>query len=857
MEGLNDMEELRKRIRELEQGRQEAERRADEQQQGRQEAERRADEQQQGRQEAERRAAEQQQGRQEVERRADRRVEAAERRAAEVEEQTRSTTFDEYIAACHHGVFSRMEVERDARLRSKGTITNPRNKLCPDFIKPWSLFLNLQKNVFDTLYGHLSVDSRAFESKHFLAALGNRVATRPIADEKGLEYFLHNSVEDPVRNLVSSLRRVDNLHHEFNMGNGIVFENHPHNISDVSDEVVEREQPTTPPQASQQALPPTANQLRPDQICIYRTGNEGAELRTMVYVCEYKAPHKLTAPHLRAGLREMDIYKEVVNRATIPKSIDPDGCFRYHAERLTASALTQTYHYMIEAGLGYGLLTTGEAIVFLHVNWTEPGTLYYHLAEPAFEVAAHKEHVQSSSAVGQLLAFTLMALGQPGEQMIRRQDQRDAAKAKLNSWMEDFEMILQAMSPDERKPPADSESNYAPKTYRNFDRTPAMKRKKRLFKCGKMSVGSSEDETSDEDGPPHTPSPDVRRPRGGATANAPRRSQRLLLAQKSREEGEQEVEESFCTQACLLGLVRGGALDRRCPNVASHCGSEAYSRKHRVSHAKWLQLLTEQMRRTLDGGIEKLGKGGARGVLFKVTLLAYGYTFVCKGTVNAFVPDLEHEAAVYKRLEPVQGVHVPVFLGAVDLRKVGRTYYYDHRVYVIHMTCLSWGGNTVTGVGLGDPCLQDKALASLRAVHRWGVLHKDVRSPNIVVNDAADGVMFIDFERAVLLYNSSRKKKKKKKKIESANGEDDGSEARRDEYRKFMMHGDQEPLGRQEQACTTSPSSVDDSPFSAVYSSASLTTKQESFTYNKSQSRDSIVFAPPPPIRKTTKERKN
>ncbi|KAJ4176646.1 hypothetical protein NW767_015375 [Fusarium falciforme] len=80
----------------------------------------------------------------------------------------------------------------------------------------------------------------------------------------------------------------------------------------------------------------------------------------------------------------------------------------------------------------------------------------------------------------------------------------------------------------------------------------------------------------------------------------------------------------------------------------------------------------------------KLGKHGARGALFKVTLLAYGYTFVCKGTVQAFIRDLEHEAAVHKRLERIQGVNVPVFLGAVDLRSLKRVYYYDHRVYIAH-----------------------------------------------------------------------------------------------------------------------------------------------------------------------------
>jgi hypothetical protein len=77
----------------------------------------------------------------------------------------------------------------------------------------------------------------------------------------------------------------------------------------------------------------------------------------------------LTVQHLRIGLRPMNIYKEVINRKTILISVDPDALFRYHAERLTASAITQTYHYMIESGLEYGNLTIGEATVFLKIDW--------------------------------------------------------------------------------------------------------------------------------------------------------------------------------------------------------------------------------------------------------------------------------------------------------------------------------------------------------------------------------------------------------------------------------------------------------------------------------------------------------
>ncbi|KAK1948819.1 hypothetical protein LY78DRAFT_687340 [Colletotrichum sublineola] len=73
-----------------------------------------------------------------------------------------------------------------------------------------------------------------------------------------------------------------------------------------------------------------------------------------------------------------------------------------------------------------------------------------------------------------------------------------------------------------------------------------------------------------------------------------------------------------------------------------------------------------------------------------MSLLAYGYTFISKGTVRAFIKDLEHEAAVYERLRPIQGTHVPVFLGAINLRSLDRIYYFDHRVYVMAEMTGTW-----------------------------------------------------------------------------------------------------------------------------------------------------------------------
>ncbi|KAJ6438070.1 putative HTH-type transcriptional regulator YdfL [Purpureocillium lavendulum] len=767
---MNKVEELERRLREAEERVEEAERERQKERDRAEKEQQRAEEAERERQYERDRAEKEQHRADEAER--DRqherdRAEKEQQRAEEAEIQTRLTTFDEYIAACHRHVSCQFTVERDHRLTSRGSTTSPRDKLLPTSLESWPDFLELQRSVFDTLYGCLPPDNRVFESQNFLIGLGRRVAQRPIADEKTLEYFMHNSVEDPVRAIMDQFRQIDEVRDTFDVGNGIVFENHPHAISDVAEEV-DSWDASTPPQTPDHRR--DLHKLRPDQICIYRSGSDATpEQRAMIFVSEYKAPHKLTAPYLRAGLRPMSIYKEVVNRKTIPTSVDADGRFQYHAERLTASALTQTYHYMIEGGLEYGLLTTGEATVFLNVDWAKPETLYYHLAEPGPEVLAHPEHVQSSSAVGQYLAFSLMALGGPGQRVQHGQDERDRAMGGLCRWAEDFETTLRSI-PENERVTSDSASSWAPMTYEDFDRSPVTdrgrrpRRGRRGGEHKKIATRRDQSESSDDGSghhPPDTPSPSERRERQRRSdANVPRRSQRILAHRTGRGTNE-EVERQYCTQACLLGLVRGGALDPRCPNAEYHGGRRACAgTPHPISHGTWLRLLSDQLRQTLDDGITKLGKHGARGVLFKVTLLLYRYTFVCKGTVQAFIRDLEHEASVYKRLERVQGINVPVFLGSVDLRPLKRTYYYDHRVYIVHMTFLSWGGDTVDEAvdASGSPktTLEANALASLRAIHKEGVVHRDVRSANMLVNSETNGVMMIDFERAKLVEQARR-----------------------------------------------------------------------------------------------------
>ncbi|KAK3935682.1 hypothetical protein QBC46DRAFT_412796 [Diplogelasinospora grovesii] len=678
-----------------------------------------------------------------------RREEAEQQRQRE-QQQTRSTTLSGYIEACHDLLFTKFAVETDKSFTSTGPTTNPKHKLCPKRLLPWGSFLEEQRTAFGTLYSIFPAETEeAFESRHFLQGLGARVSWKKIANERDLEHFQHNSVEYPVRSIVQRLALEETVKDEFDVGDGILFENHPYAVADVAEQVMSQlttrppPPPVTPDRSRQgpDSLYPGPGQFRPDQICVYRRDDGTSIRRKIAYIIEYKAPHKLTPPHLRLGLRPMDIYNEVVNRVTKPMADDPEALFQYHADRLAAAAVTQTFHYMIEAGLEHGFLTTGETIA-------DPTTLYYHLAEPGQEVLAHPANYRYCTAVGQVLAFSLMALGQSGQRE-HGQEERRLAIDGLDTWTEDYEEMLRAMPATQRTPPPSS-PGYRPTTYQTVDRSPYLLRNKtsRATRAGHSGtnldrVRRSPSPSDDESGGmrmPETPTPT--QARGGGRGSS------------SDGAGGRGRGRRFCTQKCLLGLVQGGLLDENCPNVSLHRGRGG-SARHPVDHSEWLRLLREELKRTLDDGVVRMWKQGARGVMFQVTLLVHGYTFVSKATISAFVEDLVHEAEVYDRLQPLQGVCVPVFLGAVDLRGLGRIYYYDLRVRLVHMAFMSWAGDSLDE----DQALESTAaqrlaqelVRSVRALHATGVAHTDVRKPNALWCRETRRVMLIDFERAVLV----------------------------------------------------------------------------------------------------------
>lgn len=184
--------------------------------------------------------------------------------------------------------------------------------------------------------------------------------SRSISSEEDLQHLQRDIVETPVTQIIEHLQSVDDVRNEFDLAEGIEFDNHLNALSDDAKEFTQRLelqslQPFTPRRPSL-----SKPWLRPNQICVYTTV-EG--LRKAAFIVGYKAPHKLTLAMLRQvlhhGCHTMDL-ESVISRVWVPSAKDTVAHFEYHAELLVAAILAQTFSYIVRSGTQYGYITTEQ-----------------------------------------------------------------------------------------------------------------------------------------------------------------------------------------------------------------------------------------------------------------------------------------------------------------------------------------------------------------------------------------------------------------------------------------------------------------------------------------------------------------
>ena len=609
----------------------------------------------------------------------------------QAERQLRSTTLLEFLDAVHVNFSMNIKVHMNKTLATKGDPSNADGKLCPRLIKPWIEFNTQQKATWQQLeeLSNTIKSSRVFSTLAYLEGSEFQFE-RMIASEKDLEFFERYAVESQVSQIIKHFSTDPVIKEKLHLNGGVVFENHQNTLSFDDPEVASRMHQLnlqTPRKDSTKHNPVMARApelvlKHTDQMCVYNVA-EGQKI--LCFIIEYKAPHKLTLAHLKEGLRPMNPMKDLMQCPNIPSKDQAEARVAYHSGLLVAAVITQAFSYMVESGLQFGYVCTGEAFVFLNVRPEDPTTVYYHLSIPNIDVGSSTGWSPDSTApnrlhltaLGQVLSFTLQSLQQRalGAEWIGK------AKGVLDRWVVDPQSILAQIPESVRLEIAHSE--FKPTT-----------RRQELLAF-------------------HSP--------------------RFL---RSKSESLRQFD--------LDGVNEDDQV-----SSGDNEDDDKHGDYHSITSETFLLLVRQQLFKNLDAGCYPLYVQGSRGALFKVQLLSHGYTVAAKCTIYAYVEDLVHEGEVYKQLEKIQGIHIPVCLGNINLERI---YTFYCGVQIVHKMLMAWGGSRIDSPS-SLPKLQlvtKQAIHAIHAIHELGILHMDASPRNFLWSDELQRVIFIDFERAVI-----------------------------------------------------------------------------------------------------------
>uniref|UniRef100_A0A093XUJ6 Reticulocyte-binding protein 2 like a n=1 Tax=Talaromyces marneffei PM1 TaxID=1077442 RepID=A0A093XUJ6_TALMA len=594
----------------------------------------------------------------------------------EAETHTQPTAFREFVQACHELFSQQIEVGTPTR-STKGHIPTPTGKYCPTRLRLWSECPLQQREIYNSICDYLQPAGR--EPARLFASL---------AELHGLSWRFSRRVLRSEKDLESYER--------------FAVEDHVHDIIAELCKIPAAQERfrlgngiafdnhahtlDDSKDADEDVLDISSSRHpRADQFCIHQVDSTTNILLTTV---EYKPPHKLSVENLQKGLQPMEFWEEVVNRNEIP--VEKNAKLIYNAEQLANSVLAQEYHVMIQEGLEYSYITNGLALVLLRVPYHDPSTLYYYPCEPNREIPDEElqeapldsEYLSSESTGSEYLPSSLL--------------ESTSGQARRISSRSGGTCVDLEISQTESIDSSDSDTN------------PAAHGRKRGFSQIMSSPSSQRSATRPTDS---TPPSDQR----------------------------QQHTSRFCTQRCLLGLQQKGTLDGSCPNVYLHRHGQEGNR-HRIDAKELVQLLKDQLDQDLDHNCTPFGVCGSYGAPFKITCTAYGYTVVGKGTTSNLWKEVSREAEVYQVLRKVQGLAVPVFVGAIDLNMI---YFLHGAGEIRHMLLMAWGGREI---GVGERLTEISRSRAL--IRKLGVVHGDLRLQNMLWNDELGRVLIIDFHRS-------------------------------------------------------------------------------------------------------------
>lgn len=626
---------------------------------------------------------------------AQRRTEEAQRRTEEAGQVVAEQNLAHFLESCHTFCKKIRPVD-DPGSVTRGFTTDPASSLFPQTIALWDDFGERQQRTW-TLLGDIDEPWHTALYPSIAACKSIEAVFDPIGSEDDLRFLQRLTVDNMVKEMYNALMRNYELAPSL-LGHGqISFEN-PASFRGA-------EMSTLSDTMGGLAIRGTSGQqprnTRADQFCVL--WREDGSVRPLIAI-EYKAPHKLTIEEICTGLQsEIQPERDVIGQ-------DESNSFVLLCRRLLAAVITQLFSYMIDKCVRYGYVCTGEAYIFLRIP-DDPTTVYFSVNIPKKDYEVDVESRLQRTAVSQVFAFIQQALSEepPSQAWV------DDAKARLKRWKVEFVDVLATIPETERQ--SKEASEYRTREWRKGMRPSPIRLRSQ---CGEQVTHSTS--------------------RGHQEGPSQGRNRTRIQ------------DRAYCSHRCLLGLCRGLAIDRSCPNARKHLkhGAKHMLKDVFLRHVRH-QLATD---RGSAANCCPLFVHGSRGALLKVHLNVGGYTLVAKAMVHHDKTRLKHEAAVYDRLQRLQGRYVPVCCGTVELQM---PYYYDG-VELKHILLLSWAGTSLAQLRVQDeqfasiqPSCDKQIRQAYEAIEALQVLHQDAARRNMVYNDKTGQLMIIDFERSEIV----------------------------------------------------------------------------------------------------------
>ncbi|KAM0255620.1 hypothetical protein ACHAQJ_005545 [Trichoderma viride] len=494
--------------------------------------------------------------------------------------------------------------------------------------------------------------------------------------------------------------------------------------------------------------------------------------------------------HMPEGFRLNRVMVEVLANGIVPDrdviGQEEQGIpFDFSPTRVITAIITEAFHYMIKSGVRHGFIYTTDAIIFLEIQ-SDPSVVHYFISLPhRHVVSAQDKRTMPYSAVSQVSAFVIRAM------QTRPTSVWNNKAANLDVWESNFEVREMLLDEIVVLPPLRRHKlSWPAAPYRDAER-------RADFDAGDSGneTASEQHDQGDIDIDPETsmtieiginvdliedyPQPlavnqrqdqtqdqmlqaDVHvQNEGQGDEQASHKKGKGKGKWKEGEEEEEEEEEEdqmlwikndritsndirkreYCTQECLLGLIKCEPLDQACPNFHLH------GDKH-IDHIKFLKLVQCQISEAHGPSVDcvPLDVSGSISALFKVTLSSYGYTFVAKAVVEENSLHLCREGRIYSQLTDIQGSCIPVYLG---IAKMALPYMYKGGA-LTHFMFLSWAG-----LPLEEFCDQREmnsfggsVYRAYDELHKAGLIHDDVKLENMLYNSQQGRIMIVDFEHS-------------------------------------------------------------------------------------------------------------